>query len=121
MSSVFAPFHCKLLGSGIEVDMFAKNGVVTRVDDGSEAAKAGLRVGDVISKASKLYLGDRLVIDNDSTHPMQQLSRWVRVPAGPIPFRLEYADAGGVKGLLFDVGTGFRSEDRVDVQLFVAK
>jgi S1-C subfamily serine protease len=48
---------------------------------------------------SKLYLGDELVIDNDLLHPSQPLSKWVRLPHGPTPFRVEYLDGGGGKDL----------------------
>jgi S1-C subfamily serine protease len=44
---------------------------------------------------SKLFLGGTEFIDNDDNHPMQHLSRMVRLPAGLNPIRLEYFDYTG--------------------------
>ena len=44
---------------------------------------------------SKLFLGGKLLIDNDDNHPMQHLSRIVRMQKGLNPFRLEYFDYTG--------------------------
>lgn len=67
-------------------------------------ADAGLvRMSLGSDDGSKLYIHDQLVIDNDLLHPYQKLSKWVRVPKGATPFRIEYADAGGDKQISFAV------------------
>jgi len=62
--------------------------------------KAGLvRIGIGSDDGSKLYLNNHMVIDNDLAHGFQTLTRWVRVPQGLVPFRVEYIEVGGDRGL----------------------
>ena len=62
--------------------------------------KAGLvRIGIGSDDGSKLYLNNNMVIDNDLAHGFQTLTRWVRVPQGLVPFRVEYIEVGGDRGL----------------------
>lgn len=62
--------------------------------------KAGLvRIGIGSDDGSKLYLDGDLVIDNDLAHGFQTLTRWVHVPSGLVPFRVEYIEVGGDRGL----------------------
>ncbi|MEM9368062.1 MAG: trypsin-like peptidase domain-containing protein [Planctomycetota bacterium] len=65
---------------------------------------------------SKFYLEGDVIIDNDLPHPYQKLSRWVRVPAGPIAFRLEYAETAGQKALDLVVRRDHDSEDEVPMR-----
>lgn len=44
---------------------------------------------------SKLFFDQRLLIDNDDNHPLQELSRVVRVKAGLHPVRIEFFDFTG--------------------------
>lgn len=44
---------------------------------------------------SKLFLDDQLIIDNDDNHPLQELSRVVRVKGGLHPLRIEFFDYTG--------------------------
>ena len=62
---------------------------------------------------SKLYLNDRLLIDNDLGHPLQTLSRWARVPAGLVPYRLEYTDLGGDRGLDLSISRDLSAKDKI--------
>jgi hypothetical protein len=81
--------------------------------------KAGLyRLQLGSDDGSKLYLDGRLIIDNDLPHPYQQLSRWVRVPEGLIPFRVEYAETGGAKAFKFEVKRDYDSPNTVELQFF---
>lgn len=59
-----------------------------------------VRMGLGSDDGSKLYLNDQLVIDNDFGHGFQMLTRWVRVPRGLVPFRIEYMEVGGERGLV---------------------
>ena len=66
-----------------------------------ELPEAGLvRIGIGSDDGSKLYLNNQLVIDNDLAHGFQMLTRWVRVPSGLVPFRVEYIEVGGDRGLV---------------------
>ncbi len=66
-----------------------------------EFPEAGLvRIGLASDDGSKLFLNDQLTIDNDFGHGLQMLTRWVRVPRGLVPFRLEYMEVGGERGLI---------------------
>ncbi len=67
---------------------------------------------------SKLYLNDRLLIDNDLGHPFQMLSRWARVPAGLVPFRLEYTDLGGDRGLDLTIARDLSGTDKISPKFF---
>lgn len=62
---------------------------------------------------SKLYLCDRLLIDNDLGHPLQTLSRWARVPAGLVPYRLEYTNLGGDRGLDLSISRDLSGKDKI--------
>ena len=62
---------------------------------------------------SKLYLNDRLLIDNDLGHPMQTLSRWARLPAGLVRYRLEYTDLGGDRGLDLSISRDLAGKDKI--------
>jgi membrane-associated protease RseP (regulator of RpoE activity) len=67
---------------------------------------------------SKFYLNERLVIDNDLAHPMQTLSRWVRVSKGLVSFRLEHSEVGGDGGLELTVTKDVDRKQKVPVQFF---
>ena len=62
---------------------------------------------------SKLYVNDRLLIDNDLGHPLQTLSRWARMPAGQVRYRLEYTDLGGDRGLDLSISRDLSGKDKV--------
>lgn len=47
---------------------------------------------------SRLYLGDRLLIDNDGNHPSLTEAAVVRLRKGPYPIRLEYFQGRGASG-----------------------
>jgi S1-C subfamily serine protease len=84
-----------------------------------EFPEAGLyRIGVGSDDGSKFYLQERLVIDNDLAHPMQTLSRWVRVPQGLVPFRLEHTEVGGEGGLELIVSKDVGGEQKVAVRYF---
>ncbi|MFV0442445.1 MAG: trypsin-like peptidase domain-containing protein [Planctomycetaceae bacterium] len=44
---------------------------------------------------SRLWIADRLVVDNDGQHAAREAGGFVRLPAGLLPFRLEYFEAAG--------------------------
>jgi hypothetical protein len=52
---------------------------------------------------SKLFINNRLVVDNDFAHPESQLSRLVRVGAGLNPVRIEYFESRGDRILKLQV------------------
>ncbi len=57
---------------------------------------------------SKLWIGDRLVVDNDGPHAYQEASGEVPLKAGLHPIRIEFFDAGGANSLhVFWSGPGF--------------
>ena len=62
---------------------------------------------------SKLYLNDRLLIDNDLGHPLQTLSRWARMPTGLLRYRLEYTDLGGARGLDLSISRDLDGKDKI--------
>lgn len=68
--------------------------------------------------ASRLFIDDQLVIDNDLPHPEQKLSRWVRVPAGLVPFRVEYAETSGEKSLSLLVTRDYDTTSPVALEFF---
>ncbi len=66
-----------------------------------EFSETGLiRIAIGSDDGSKLHLDGQLIIDNDLGHGFQTLSRWIRVPRGLVPFRVEYMDLGGERGLM---------------------
>ncbi len=67
---------------------------------------------------SKLYIDDQLVIDNGLAHPYQELSRSVRVPRGLVPFRIEYSETSGGKGLKLYAKRDIESEETVSLEYF---
>ncbi len=67
---------------------------------------------------SRLFLGDRLIIDNDLPHPLQKLSRWIRVGSDPVPFHIEYAELSGDKAISFKVSKSFDEHDDAKVQFY---
>jgi len=44
---------------------------------------------------ARLYLDNRLIIDNGLSHPYQELSHAIRVPKGLVPIRIEYYQGTG--------------------------
>ena len=83
-----------------QVDVSGKRSYSIVFSGYMEFPEAGLvRVGLGSDDGSKLYLKDQSIIDNDFGHGFQTLTRWVRVPRGLIPFRLEYMEVGGDRGL----------------------
>ena len=67
---------------------------------------------------SKLYVDDRLVIDNDLPHPYQELSRLVRVPQGLIPIRVEYSETSGDKDLKLFAKRDIESKNSIPLKFF---
>jgi alpha-L-fucosidase len=49
---------------------------------------------------SRLYIGDRLVVDNDGLHGMRERSGLVALAAGLHPITVDFFDAGGADGLV---------------------
>ena len=45
--------------------------------------------------ASRLYIGDRLVVDNDGGHPLRERSGQIRLKAGLYPITVTYFEADG--------------------------
>jgi S1-C subfamily serine protease len=65
-----------------------------------EFPRAGrYRVSLTSDDGSRLFINDRLVVDNDFAHPEAQLSRMVRVGAGLTPVRVEYFESRGGRAL----------------------
>ena len=48
---------------------------------------------------SRLYIGDRLVVNNDGKHSMREKKGSINMPAGPHPIVVTYFDNGGGDGL----------------------
>lgn len=48
---------------------------------------------------SRLWIGDRLLVDNDGLHPARETGGLIRLPAGLHPLRLEYFERGGAEHL----------------------
>jgi hypothetical protein len=84
--------------------------------DFPEAGRVRMILGS--DDGSKLYVDGELIIDNDLPHPYQKLSRWVRVPKGLVPFRVEYADAGGDKQLSFTISKDIEGSIPVSVTYY---
>jgi len=66
-----------------------------------EFPEAGMvRMGIGSDDGSMLHLNNQLIIDNDLAHGFQTLTRWVRIPRGLVPFRVEFIEVGGDSGLV---------------------
>jgi hypothetical protein len=52
---------------------------------------------------SKLYIDDRLVIDNDGDHSLLELKNGTKLSAGTHPIRIEFFEAGGEAVLELDI------------------
>ncbi len=84
-----------------------------------EFPEAGLvRVGIGSDDGSKLYLNNRLLIDNDLAHGFQVLTRWVRVPRGLVPFRVEYMEVGGDRGLVLAAAQDIEGKKPIALKFF---
>jgi putative heme-binding domain-containing protein len=60
---------------------------------------------------SRLYIGDRLVVDNDGLHGMSEKAGRIELPAGSHPIAVTYFDGGGGDGLIVSWrGPGFRKQ-----------
>jgi hypothetical protein len=84
-----------------------------------QAGQYRLQLGS--DDGSKLYLDGRLIIDNDMPHPYQQLSRWVRVPKGLVPIRVEYAETGGARALKLEIKQGYDPANAMELPFFREK
>ena len=84
-----------------------------------EFPQAGLvRIGLGSDDGSKLYLKDQLVIDNDFGHGFQMLTRWVRVPRGLVPIRIEYMEVGGERGLTLGAAQDIEGQKPVPLKFY---
>ena len=84
--------------------------------------KAGLvRMGIGSDDGSKLYLNNNMVIDNDLAHGFQALTRWVRVPRGLVPFRVEYIEVGGDRGLELSATYDIEGKQPIALKFFTDK
>lgn len=52
---------------------------------------------------SRLWIGERLIIDNDGLHAAREVGALQRLNRGTYPFRLEYFEAGGEQSLRVQV------------------
>jgi hypothetical protein len=60
---------------------------------------------------SKLYIDDRLVIDNDGDHSLLELKNSTNLSAGTHPIRIEFFEAGGEAVLELDIeGPGMKRQ-----------
>lgn len=75
--------------------------------------KTGIyRVSLLSDDGSRLYLHDKVVIDNDGPHPAQELSYLTRMSEGWHPVRIEYFEASGESKLtLFIEGEGVARQE----------
>jgi hypothetical protein len=48
---------------------------------------------------SRLWIGDRLLVDNDGLHPALERGGLIRLPAGLHPIRIEFFERSGAEGL----------------------
>jgi S1-C subfamily serine protease len=80
-----------------------------------------LRIGIGSDDGSKLYINGNLVIDNDLAHGFQTLTRGVRVPKGLVPFRVEYIEVGGDRGLALTAAYDMEGKRPVDLKFFAEK
>ncbi|MFN9464416.1 MAG: PA14 domain-containing protein, partial [Planctomycetota bacterium] len=69
------------------------NGFATVENDGL------YRIVVVSDDGSKLYIDDKLFIDNDGNHPSKPAGRLVRLKKGLLPIRIEYFQGNGLKSL----------------------
>lgn len=84
-----------------------------------EFPEAGLvRIGIGSDDGSKLHLNHQLIIDNDLAHGFQMLTRWVRVPRGLVPFRVEYIEVGGDRGLVLSAAYDVEGKRPVALKYF---
>ena len=84
-----------------------------------EFSEAGLvRFGIGSDDGSKLYLNNQLLIDNDLAHGFQMLTRWVRVPRGLVPFRVEYIEVGGDRGLVLSAAHDVEGKKPIALKFF---
>lgn len=68
---------------------------------------------------SKLFLNNRLVVENDFTHPESQLSRIARAGAGLNPVRIEYFSSRGGRALKMQMQkVGSPDEPTVEVPFY---
>jgi len=56
---------------------------------------------------SKLYIGNKLVVNNDGNHAMQEVSGKVALVPGYYPFSLEYYEATGGQDLILSITDGY--------------
>jgi hypothetical protein len=56
---------------------------------------------------SKLYIGNKLIINNDGNHSMQEMSGKVALAQGYYPFTLEYYEATGSQDLKLNITDAF--------------
>ncbi len=83
-----------------------------------EFAEEGLvRIGIGSDDGSKLYLNNQLLIDNDLAHGFQTLTRWARVPRGLVPFRVEFIEVGGDRGLVLSATRDIEGKKPVALKL----
>lgn len=66
---------------------------------------------------SKFYIGNKLVINNDGNHAMQEVSGKVALAQGYYPFTLEYYEATGSQDLTLNVSNAF-DEQPVYLQFY---
>jgi len=101
------------------IDQFHASRVVGRRDDYAlvfegyvEIAKPGLyRLSILSDDGSRLFLHNRLVLDNDGPHPPQEVSRLVRLAEGLHPVRVEYCQGNGERELqVFLEGEGLQRQ-----------
>jgi len=67
---------------------------------------------------SRLYVGDKLVVDNDGDHNRISLTGGVALRAGPHPFRVEYFERGGGNALTLSVSSSALSKQVVPATWF---
>ncbi|MGV3586417.1 MAG: PA14 domain-containing protein [Adhaeribacter sp.] len=53
----------------------------------------------VSDDGARLYIQDKLIIDNSGAHPMEAVDGEIILKAGKTPFRIDYYQGGGGKGL----------------------
>jgi len=84
-----------------------------------EFEEAGLvRMGIGSDDGSKLYLNNQLLIDNDLAHGFQTLTRWARVPQGLVPFRVEFIEVGGDRGLVLSATKDMEGKQPIAMKFF---
>jgi putative heme-binding domain-containing protein len=70
---------------------------------------------------SRLYIGDKLVVNNDGNHGMVEKSGGIDLPAGTHPLIVTYFDNGGGDGLIVSwKGPGFRKQTIAADRLMLA-